>query len=202
MMKFESLKTTFSNLKIRTKLIILFILIKIIPVVLIAAIALYGVESLYQFFKSNTFQIRETTKEVVTTTAKKAIADSIISLDRKSQQSLEVLSARIAESTADFLYACDSDIRLLSKLPQNTSVYQEFLTSKMRDVLVDESVHYVYDDNSSSWIKEGISAKEVTMRKAQLQDNAREFHRIDPIKKAYISLPIYKELSYFDVDCQ
>ena len=201
-MKFFALKRYLCNFKIRTKLIVLFVIIKVIPVLLIATIALLGMDALYQLFSHNTQQLRETTKEVVSSTASIAIEDSIIALDRKSQNSLELLSARIAQQTADFLYERDMDIRLLAKLPRSQSAYETFLKLKKRDVMVDESALYAYDEKTSQWKKQGVSKEEIVLKRALLKDNEREFHRVDPIHYDSLAIPIYKELVFFDNDGQ
>lgn len=103
-----ALKQLLSNFKIRTKLIILFVFIKVIPLILLAVITLIGIDSLYEFFIDNTNQVKQTAKEVVSSTANTAVADSILALDRKSQESLEKISGEIAQSVADFLYEHNS----------------------------------------------------------------------------------------------
>ncbi|NCD11143.1 MAG: hypothetical protein EOL93_01215, partial [Epsilonproteobacteria bacterium] len=79
----------FQDFKIKTKLIIIFIFIKVIPVLLVSFIALFGINELFSFFNANSLAIKKTAQEVVTSTATIAIEDSILALDKKSQNSLE-----------------------------------------------------------------------------------------------------------------
>lgn len=193
------LKQLLSNLKIRTKLIVLFVFIKVIPLIILAIITLIGIHSLYAFFTDNTAQLKQMTKEVVSTTANIAVEDSILALDRKTQQSLEKMSGQIAQSVADFLYERDADLRFLATLPRHEQTYAQFIRTKTRQLIKHQTDDYRYDDGSSSWVRRDEYATEVTHKKANLADNAREFHRIDPIKPAMERLPLYKEITFFDL---
>ncbi len=191
-----------SNFKIRTKLIILFVFIKVIPLIILAVITLIGISSLYDFFIDNTNQVKQTAKEVVSSTANTAVADSILALDRKSQESLEKISGEIARSVADFLYERDADLRFLATLPKNPQTYENFIHSKTRLVIKDQSDNYRYDDKSSKWVRRDPLGTEKRLKKADLVDNAREFNRVDSVKYEQQPLPLYKEITFFDLNGQ
>lgn len=147
------MKQLLSNLKIRTKLIILFIFIKVIPLIFLAVITLLGIYSLSDFFTDNTNQLKETTKEVVTSTANIAVEDSILALDRKTQESLEKMAGRIAMSVSDFLYERDDDLRFLATLPRDRTTYANFMRSKSKLIKKDQRSNYYYNDSTSSWVR-------------------------------------------------
>ncbi|MCE0494791.1 putative bifunctional diguanylate cyclase/phosphodiesterase [Vibrio salinus] len=196
----SAVKQLLSNLNIRTKLIILFVFIKVIPLILLAVITLIGIHSLYDFFINNTAQVKQTTKEIVSSTANTAVADSILALDRKSQESLEKMSGQIAQSVADFLYERDDDIRFLATLPKNRETYENFMHEKLGRIIRSQSDKYRYDDTASKWVRVDKLSTETTFKRADLSDNAREFNRIDPVKYATQSLPLYKEITFFDLN--
>ncbi len=188
-----------SKLQIRTKLIGLFIVIKVIPVVLFAVISLYGVRSLYNFFNEHTTKLKEATHEVVSSTAAIAVEDSILALDRKMQTSLEKLGAQIARSLADFLYERDNDLLLLASLPRSEQTYANFFKHKHRAIIQDKSDDYIYDDASEKWVRAHKAEQESVETQARLKDNEREFHKVDPIAYDIKKVPLYKEIVFFDL---
>ncbi len=80
------------NISIRAKLIILFILIKIIPLLIIVFIAYEGVIRLETYLNDSTRYLFNENKEIILNTANESIEDSVKYLDKKSQLSLERLS--------------------------------------------------------------------------------------------------------------
>jgi diguanylate cyclase (GGDEF)-like protein/PAS domain S-box-containing protein len=188
-----------SNLNIRIKLIILFTFIKVIPLIILAMVTLIGINSLYDFFTHNTTRLKQTTQELITSTGNIAVADSILALDRKSQESLEKMSGQIANSVASFLYERDADLLVLASLPMTTRTFDSFMQSKKRKIIADEHLLYYYDDTRSKWVRRVQLAKESIEKQATLKENAREFNRVDPIKYPMQELPLYKEITFFDL---
>lgn len=120
------------NLSIRIKLIIIFIVIKILPLLLIAYIAYEGVLKLDNYLTKSTNFLFNQSKEIILNTANASIEDSIKNLDKKSQESLEKVSYEIANQVANFLYERDKDILFLSKLDVNQDILKSFNDSKTR----------------------------------------------------------------------
>jgi nitrogen fixation/metabolism regulation signal transduction histidine kinase len=65
------------NLSIRIKLIIIFILIKVLPLLLIAYIAYEGVQKLDEYLTKSTKFLFNQSKEIIINTANASIEDSI-----------------------------------------------------------------------------------------------------------------------------
>ena len=120
------------NLSIKIKLIIIFILIKIIPLLFVSYIAYEGILKLEQYLNKSTNFLYNQSKEVISNTANASIEDSIKILDKKSQESLERLSNEIALNIANFLYERDKDLILLSKLELNQKVLDSFFDTKTK----------------------------------------------------------------------
>ena len=129
------------NLSIRIKLIIIFILIKVLPLLLIAYIAYEGVQKLDEYLTKSTKFLFNQSKEIIINTANASIEDSIKNLDKKSQESLEKVSYEIANQVANFLYERDKDILFLSKLDLNDKVLKNFSDSKNKNI----TIHGNYD---------------------------------------------------------
>lgn len=187
------------NLTIKIKLILLFIVIKILPLLLIVYIAYVGVLELEKYIQDSTRYLYNKNKEIVLNTANESIDDSIKNLDKKSQHALERLSFEIAHQVANFLYERDKDILFLSKLPLNKNILEEFYKTKNRDILIHED--YIYNEKTKSWVSSNAPTK-VTRKNSQasLVDNEQEFNYTDPLLLEKKSIPLYKEISYFNLE--
>ncbi|MFY9074901.1 sensor histidine kinase, partial [Malaciobacter mytili] len=117
------------SITIKTKLILLFILIKVIPLLLIAYISYEGVLKLDEYLRSSTKFLFNQSKEIILNTANESIEDSVKNLDKKSQLAIERLSYEIAKNVANFLYERDKDILFLSKLNLNQKIIEDFYNS-------------------------------------------------------------------------
>ena len=186
------------NLSIRIKLIIIFILIKILPLLLLAYIAYEGVLKLDGYLTKSTNFLFNQSKEIIINTANASIEDSIKNLDKKSQESLEKVSYEIANQVANFLYERDKDILFLSKLDINYDVLRFFNDSKKKTILLHES--YFYDEATNTYkTNEDLKVEERDKKTANLIDNEKEFNFIDPINFSKKEIPIYKEITFFDL---
>ncbi|MDS1314067.1 sensor histidine kinase [Aliarcobacter butzleri] len=186
------------NLSIKIKLIIIFILIKIIPLLFVSYIAYEGILKLEQYLNKSTNFLYNQSKEVISNTANASIEDSIKILDKKSQESLERLSNEIALNIANFLYERDKDLILLSKLELNQKVLDSFFEAKTKEITIHDE--YYYDNETNSYkTKEEIKKVERDKKTANLKDNEKEFNYIDPIDFKTKNIPIYKEISFFDL---
>ena len=187
------------NVTIKVKLILLFIIIKIIPLLLISYIAYEGVVKLEAYLSKSTRYLFNENKEIVLNTANQSIEDSIKNLDKKSQIALERLSFEIAKNVSNFLYERDKDLLFLSKINLNQKTLNSFYKSKTRDIIVHDD--YIYDEKNHTWIsKNSIKKPQRENEKASLKDNEKEFNFTDPISFKTKNIPIYKEISYFDLN--
>jgi len=186
-------------MKIKAKLIILFVVIKVIPLLMISYIAVIGANSLSDYFLTSTQSLFDESKKIISNTASTAIDDSIIALNKKSQTSMEILSYKVANSVATFLYERDKDILFLSRLSINQNILQEFYDAKHKQIL--EHGKYYYDEKKSLWVSSKnakVSPRKIT--DALLKDNKKEFNYNDPVHLQEKTLPIYKEVVFFDLE--
>ena len=65
------------NFKIKTKLLLLFVVIKIIPLLVISYIAIEGAKALSDYFNETTKSTFAYSEEIIKNTAKSSIEDSI-----------------------------------------------------------------------------------------------------------------------------
>ncbi|BAK72475.1 HAMP domain-containing sensor histidine kinase [Arcobacter sp. L] len=187
------------NLSIRIKLIIIFIVIKILPLIFIAYIAYMGVIKLDTYLNKSTTFLFNQSKEIIINTANASIEDSIKNLDKKSQDSLEKISYEIANNIAEFLYERDKDLLFLSRVDLNQKVLENFYEAKTKNIIVHDE--YFYDDETNTYkTKEELKKIEREQKTANLKENEKEFNYINPIEFKTKNIPIYKEISFFDLN--
>ncbi|MCD8477472.1 MAG: hypothetical protein LRY68_05840 [Sulfurospirillum sp.] len=107
--------------------------------------------SFFLFFNTNSLAIKKTAQEVVSSTATIAIEDSILALDKKSQNSLEILSSQIAQAVANFLYERDHDLLFLAQSKPNKELYQTFFETKKRHIMDVDTQKYAYNETEKKW---------------------------------------------------
>ena len=167
------------NITIKVKLLILFILVKVLPLLLIAYMAYEGVLKLDSYLRKSTNFLFNQSKDIILNTANASIEDSIKNLDKKSQETLEKVSYEIANQVANFLYERDRDILFLSKLDLNDKILKSFFDSKNKNITIHGN--YYYDEVSNSYkTNEDLNKKENRKQKANLVDNQKEFNTIEP----------------------
>ncbi|MEN8718594.1 MAG: sensor histidine kinase, partial [Sulfurovum sp.] len=184
---------------IKFKLVLLFVLIKLLPLFLISYISYLGILKLGEYFDDTTRYISNSSKEIIFNTANEAIEDSVKNLDKKAQESLERLTFEVANNVADFLYQRDEDINLLSNFDMNQDILQKFYDSKNRNIIVHNK--FIYNDKTNLWEPETeIPIQGNKNSQANLVDNNNEFNVINPIVLDKKLIPIYKEISYFNIN--
>ena len=186
-----------NNLKIKTKLILLFILIKVIPLLIVSFIAIEGARELNNYFENSTKSTFEKSKNIIKKTATISISDSIKALDNKSQSAFERLSYEIANSVASFLYERDKDLVFLSTIDLNDKILKNFYKLKTSSISIHEK--YIYNDDKKSW-ESSISNKKFNIKeKANLKDNQKNFNKNQKENIKYKEIPIYKEIQVIDL---
>ncbi len=186
------------HLSIRLKLILIFILIKVLPLTLITYLCIHGAIKLNEYYLENTEAIYIKNKQVIRATAYESISDSIEALDAKSQESIEMMTVKIASEVASFLYERDNDLLFLSSLELNQHVLENFYTSKTKEIKVTPS--YIYNNTLKSWVRIKDEGPVNIYETSQLKDNEKNFRFINPSKIEKTSIPIYKEVVFFDLE--
>ncbi|WP_163339029.1 response regulator [Desulfopila sp. IMCC35008] len=190
---------TLQSLGIRTKLIIIFILIKVLPLVALAWYAWEQIANLTVSVEKQSSQMIVNTHEVVSGVSKLSTENSIRALDEKSREAIERLTTDTAKQVADFLYDRDLDILLASKLEVDGSKYREFLESRFRPVILHHP--WVMNENGEQWISSSkdISGDEPAIT-ATNKDNSKDFHYRAPDRDSILqNRPLYLEMTFIDL---
>ncbi len=130
-------KTTRKGFGMRDKLIALFVVIKVIPLVLLALIAWY-----------QSVNLSENAHDALVVTQELTIKNTTEALQSLSQQNIERLTTDAAMDVADFLYRRDSDIKTVSKFEPNEEIYKTFVENQTRKVI--KQSNWVIDESDQS----------------------------------------------------
>jgi signal transduction histidine kinase len=188
-----------SRLGIRTKLILLFILIKVIPLVLLALVAWEGVGRLggemARRGDAMTAGVRATVGELSEVMTK----ESTRALDLRAREAIERLTTDTALAVADFLYARDADVRLAATFDASEAAYRAFLEHRKRD-LIDPGPWRLADDGKS-WVPAGSAPEARAGAVSENPENRQDFNYRPPEHFGNrVSSPLYHEITFVGLD--
>ncbi len=176
----------------RDKLIALFVVIKVIPLVILAVIAWY-----------QTLDLNKSAREALLATKELTIENTTQALQTLSQQNIERLTTDTAKDVADFLYNIDSEIRTVSKFEPSDEVYKLFIETQTRRVI--EQSEWVIDadnpDPHTVWeIKSPPEQNPMRTSKNPENDLAFSYRPADTFK--YTEIPLFREVTFIDLNGQ
>jgi signal transduction histidine kinase len=186
---------------IRAKLIGIFVLIKMIPLVLIAWFAWHTTQQLGEEISLKAGNMADAMLSSIKTVGQTVTDDSIRALDLRSREAIEALTTDAAKEIADFLYDRDHDIRFAASLEPSEANFRHFLSARTR-------THYQHGswklaEDGKSWVPEKTISREAKVTRTVLSDNAKDFHIRPP---EYLGeaeqRPIFVEMSYIDLSGQ
>ncbi|QJB56037.1 ATP-binding protein [Pseudodesulfovibrio sp. zrk46] len=183
---------------IRSKLIIIFILIKVLPLIALAVIAWNGITMLGANLKSTIESLSAETQIVIDDVKDLAVESSIRALDIKSRENIERLTTDTARAVAAFLYQRDNDVRMAASLAPNDNSYAQFMAPKRR--VVTEHRPWKLNAEGTAWQPaEPTNSKQPTVT-ADNPDNAKDFHYRPPEDKGIpVERPLYHEMTFIDL---
>ena len=176
------------NMSMKKKLIITFLIVKVIPLIVMAVIALYLIVSLGN-------NLKET-----------AVNDSVAALNASAVENIERMTTDTAKEIADFLSARDSDILFLAGISPSEASYRQFIETKTGKVMKDRK--WVLSDDGASWVPSGSFETDGEPAPAQAggvsenteNDDRDGFHYVEPSMFYYESIPLYDEITFVDLN--
>jgi signal transduction histidine kinase/CheY-like chemotaxis protein/HAMP domain-containing protein len=162
----------------RTKLIIIFLIVKVIPLILLMAIAWYQFITLGNVLRDI------------------AVEDSTAALNRSAVENIERLTTATAQRVASFLYERDADIEYLSRLEPEEENYLSFAMNKTGRVV--DYGRWELSDDESSWIPGSSDSSNVpdAVSSNPENDDNDGFHTVKPVQFRYTEVPLYDEITY------
>ncbi len=186
---------------IRSKLITLFVVIKVLPLILLAYFAWQGVEQLGLSLSQETDQLAEEVKTTVSDMSTRFAKESVRALDDRAREELERLTTDTARAVADFLHDRDRDILLVASLPTNEQQYQKFLDTRTR--LTTEAGIWKLAADGQGWEPENKAVPHFELASSLNAENLQDFHSRPPeVVSRTIPSPLYYELTYLDLNGQ
>lgn len=185
-------------LGIRQKLISIFILIKVLPLIALALFAAKQIDFLGFTVRNQSTEMVSDTRELVGNVGTLAVESSISALDLKSRETIERLTTDTAQAVARFLYDRDLDIQLVAGLDVTEEAYRRFIEAKQRPVIYHRP--WTLSDDGSRWVEPAteITTPEV---KATVKDNQKDFHARPPDQIGFKRWqPLYHEITFIDLD--
>jgi len=188
---------TIYKASIRDKLIGIFVLIKVIPLIVLAWFAWNEISTLAITLESHINKMAETSTQTTKQVANLATSSSIRALDVRSRETIERLTTDTALRVAAFLKDRDGDIRLAALLPPDANTYKAFLNTKKRSIILHDP--WVMNENGDAWKPETNLPVAHQSVVAGNKDNELDFHYRGPerigIKK---EIPLYLEMTFVD----
>ncbi|SFN28757.1 hypothetical protein SAMN05660284_01086 [Formivibrio citricus] len=193
------MQRTFHHLGIRSKLILLFVAIKVVPLVLLALLAWEGVSRLGGDIAQRTDRMTDDVRSTVGDMGKTFASEAQKALDDRAREELERLTTDTARAIADFLHDRDRDVLLAAGLPPSEEVYRHFLASRTRG-LVDPG-RWKLSENSKEWVPDRPAASDTQSASSTNPENRQDFHYRPPetvLRTA--QKPLYHELTVIGLD--
>ncbi|ACN15319.1 two-component sensory histidine kinase (drug sensor/ATP binding) [Desulforapulum autotrophicum HRM2] len=187
------------SLSIRTKLIVIFVFIKVLPLVVLAWFSWNVISELADTLGNQTAKMTEETNKLVGGIAEMATSNSINALNDHSREAIERLTTDTARQVADFLYGRDTDIRLAAGVEPDKETYQRFLSHRTRGVLMDDG-NWKMDADKKKWVPADSKTQNALQVSARNDENRKNFHYRLPEPEARVEEhPLYLEMTYVDL---
>ncbi|MBI3445402.1 MAG: HAMP domain-containing protein [Magnetospirillum sp.] len=186
---------------IRAKLILIFVVIKVIPLLLLAAFAWRGQVWLAERVSENVVGMTRNMRETAELVASNTTGSAIKALDDAARETLERLTTDTARSVAAFLYDRDRDIQSAALVEPSPEAYGRFLAARTRPV---ERHHpWVVTPDGSKWVPgpEAIPHYDAPPVQSSIEDNRRNFNYRPPNEGGSVSeKPLFLEMTFIGLD--
>lgn len=185
------------GLGVRAKLIVLFVAIKIIPLILLALVAWRQAQLLGDDLRGHTAEIVENACRALEESAKVAVSDTVLALDDRATLEIERLTTDTAMKVADFLYSIDNEILFAASLPTDEAIYRKYITGKVRNVV--KPGEWVLAPDEQSWVRKDSFEKK-THIESSIDENSNRFSYTPPVPFAYEKKPLFLEMTFIDLE--
>lgn len=183
---------------IKEKLIAIFVVIKVLPVILLAWTAGDQVLTLGTAVEQRSAAMVNATRDKVQEIGDIAVKSSVTALDRRSREAIEQLTTDTAHEVAAFLYDRDREVRFAATLVPSESEYRRFLAHRIRPVV--EHGPWALDAKGEKWRPIDAPASGGPEVKTRVKDNEKEWHYRAPERRGTtVDRPLYLEMTFIDL---
>lgn len=183
---------------IRGKLIAIFVLIKVVPLLLLAGFAWLATSQLGSDVSDKAAGMADSMLATMKSIGKTVTDDSIRALDLRSREAIEAMTTDTAREIASFLYDRDADIRQAAALEPSEAAFRHFLAERQRKLY--RHGPWILADDGKSWIPQSPIVREAKVTRPVLPDNAKDFHaRPAEYLGEVEQRPLFVEMTYIDL---
>ena len=167
---------------VRAKLIIIFLIVKVVPLILLTLFAWRQINVL-----------GDTLRQIAGEDASKALNDGAI-------ENIERMTTDTAQEVAEFLYGRDADILYLASLEPSEESYRLFAEGKTARLMA--GGEWVLAADGQSWVRaDEPDQPTISGVSNNTENNDKDgFHYRRPETFSYIIAPLYDEVSFIDTN--
>ncbi|MDL2205901.1 response regulator [Eubacteriales bacterium OttesenSCG-928-N13] len=170
------------SMSMRTRLIIIFVVVKVIPIIILTIIAWNQI-----------IMLGDTLREI-------AVTDSSAALNASAVENIERMTTDTAHEVAEFLYDRDDDIRYLASIEPTEDNYRHFAEAKIGR-LVKKGTWELAEDGQS-WVRTDEPAPITTGGESTNAENndLDGYHYRYPEQFEYYETPLYDQISFIGLN--
>ena len=181
------------NVSMRAKLVVTFLVTKIIPIILLTALAMVQIMSLGHNLQDM------------------AVQDATEALNDSAVENIERMTTDTAQRIAEFLYSRDDDIRYLASIAsgyggdvgQIEMAYGQFVKNAFGRLVQQDQ--WILAEDGNSWIPETVHDMSDTLGESTNEENndthnGSSFHTRPAEALFYEKVPLYDEVTFIDLE--
>ncbi|MCL2127212.1 MAG: ATP-binding protein [Treponema sp.] len=180
----------------RAKLIILFVLIMVIPLLLLTFIAITQFNFLGTELKNSVSSITNEANTALTKMGRIATEDSVEALRNSAITQIERTSTDLADRIADFLYQRDNDILYAAGIEPGDNAYRNFLQNRTGRII--KTGEWILARDGKSWVPRTPLQKGLYSPSTNSENDSYYRNRV-PERWEYENRPLYLEMTYIDL---
>jgi diguanylate cyclase (GGDEF)-like protein len=186
------------KLSVRVRLILLFIAIKVLPLMLLMWIAWSQTQTTGDHLKEQIHGLVGTADKAIHSVGDQGIDDAVNALDIRARDEIERLTTDTARRVAEFLYSRDADIRLVGANEPSAAQYRNYIDKKRRALIVHDD--WRLNNERTDWEPASVPPTDNYPAEPGSPDNATSFHYRPPTVFKTIDLPLYLEMTFIGLD--
>ena len=184
------------GLGMRAKLIAIFVVIKVVPLILLALLAWGQSNKMGRDVTALTNELSRTLDTALEKTNEIVVHDAAAALDDRATEEIERTTTDIARLVANFLYARDAEIRFAASLKPDAATYRALMENLYGNLV--KQGKWELDPEGKKWVP-AEQPRPATIIVSTLEENDRSFNYRQPDLFEYESRPLYYEMTFIDL---
>ncbi|MDR1708547.1 MAG: diguanylate cyclase, partial [Candidatus Accumulibacter sp.] len=190
--------SSWNKLSVRARLILLFIAIKVLPLLLLLWVAWSQMQETSVHLVKSIDGLVDAADESIRKVGWRVIDDAVNALDTRARDEIERLTTDTARRVADFLYARDADIRYVASLSPGEAEYRNYIERERRNLI--KHGKWRLNKDGTDWEPESAPEIDGYIAIPGSSDNEMNFHYRPPAPLNTENLPLYLEMTFVGLD--